>query len=131
MNIKSWISAGLIFLVCCVASAASASPHGHTMEKSPFAKKHGVHALHCTLMGHDIHNPCPHYQKRGMGDLEFKLPCHDTPAPVSGSAPAPGVYLHMVPFNTPVYVRVVALDLSNSGPGFYLPSIPEPPPRFL
>ncbi|MGP0629031.1 hypothetical protein ACTRW9_04970 [Nitrospina sp. 32_T5] len=114
-----------------MGTSAWASPHGHVMEKSPFVKKQGAHALHCALMGHDIQKPCPHYQKRGLDGLEIQLPCHDNPAPASGSPSASSVFLHSVPFNTPAYERVVALPLFRSGFSFHLPSIPEPPPRFL
>ncbi|MCF8722209.1 hypothetical protein LQ236_000229 [Nitrospina gracilis] len=101
------------------------------MENSPFVQKQGAHALHCALMGHDIQKPCPHYQKRGLGNLEFKLPCHDNPASATGSAPAPGVYLPAASFSACANEPVVTLVLSQSGFDFYLPSIPEPPPRFL
>ncbi|MCF8719980.1 hypothetical protein [Nitrospina gracilis] len=133
MNLKSWISAGLIFLVCCVASAASASPHGHTMEKSPFAKKHGVHALHCALMGHDIHNPCPHYTpQRALHDrceLSSDCPHPAQPAPSQRLGFSFSMALNAVPAEIRTAHAVLCLDpnppLSLQGFSF----LPEHPPR--
>ncbi|WP_282010594.1 hypothetical protein [Nitrospina watsonii] len=102
------------------------------MKSSPFMKKDGGHALHCALMGHDIHKPCPHYQKRGSGELEIRVPCHQKPVPVSaGVGSGSLVFLPATPPGSAAYDPV---STGIGGSSFQTVSLSFPlkhPPRFL
>jgi len=129
------IFAGLMVGFFLLIGVSSGWAHDHSGQgMSPFHGKDRHHAVHCDLLGHNIHKPCPlkHHGSKEKGDTCFlSSPCGDAAAHHSGSVPnAPmSPVIHSSTPSIFVYPEMMKISISTSLYPSVIPVALEHPPR--